>query len=150
MIILSAADKQFALRNFTHGPGTELVSRFVLSGLDPSGWHSDQGSMFPGIHQDSRSRKKISEYSDRLISTEFWGGTCCDSHLGWRYHICKISPGGVETHFKTLAREVQGQGLKFILSDGKGAWNHTRQYTFLELRTLKSYQAIHLIMPAWP
>ena len=34
-------------------------------------------------------------------STEFRGGSCCDSHFAWRYHIFKILPGGIETHSKT-------------------------------------------------
>ena len=56
-----------------------------------------------------------------------------------------LLPGGVESHSETPTREIQGQGLKFILSDDKGSRNHTRQYTFLELRTLKSYQATHFL-----
>ena len=35
--------------------------------------------------------------------TEFRCGSCCDSHLSWRHHICKMLPGGVETHSKTLS-----------------------------------------------
>ena len=37
----------------------------------------------------------------------------------------------VETHSKKLTREIQGQGLKFILSHNK--------------KILKSYQAIHFL-----
>ena len=33
-----------------------------------------------------------------------------------------------------------------ILSYRKGSWNHTRQYTFLSQRILKSYQAIYFLM----
>ena len=48
-------------------------------------------------------------------STEFRGGSCCDSHFAWRYNIFKILPGGVETHSKTPIRKIQSQGLKYIL-----------------------------------
>ena len=101
------------------------ISHFARS-LDPSGWHSDQGSIFPGNHEDSRSRRKISEHSDRRLAQNFKGGTCCDSHLGWRYRISKNSPGGVDTYSKILTREIEGQGLKFIRSDDKGSRNHIR------------------------
>ena len=36
-----------------------------------SGKHSDQGSMIPEIHQDIRSRKKISGHSDRVLAQNF-------------------------------------------------------------------------------
>ena len=48
-------------------------------------------------------------------SAEFRGGSCCASHFAWIYHICKILPGGVEAHSKAPIREIQSQGLKYIL-----------------------------------
>ena len=41
--------------------------------------------------------------------TEFRGGSSCASQFGWRYHICKILPGGVETRSKTPIRWIQRQ-----------------------------------------
>ena len=76
---------------------------------------------------------------------EFWCGSCCDSHLSWRHHICKQMQGGVETHSKTPTRETQIQGLKYIHCYDKGSWNDTRQYTFLWQRILKLYQAISFL-----
>ena len=64
------------------------ISHFAAL-LDHSGWHSDQGSIFPGTHQDSRSRNKNIRAFRPAPSTELRGGTCCDSHVGWRYNICK-------------------------------------------------------------
>ena len=34
-------------------------------------------------------------------STEFRGGSCCNSQMGWRPHICKILPGCITAHSKT-------------------------------------------------
>ena len=78
--------------------------------------------------------------------TEFRCGSCWRSHLGWRYHICKNLPGDAETHSKTPMRETQIQGFKYIHSYDKGFWNHTRQYTFVRQRILKSYQAIYILI----
>ena len=96
-----------------------------------SGKHSDQGSMIPEIHQDIRSRNKNIGAFGPGSCTEFRYGSCWHSHSGWRHRICKILPGGVETHSKTPIWETQIQGLKYIHSYDKGSWNHTTQYTFL-------------------
>jgi len=126
--------------------GQNSFQDFTLHSLDPSGLYSDQGSKLPGTHQDASfvEDKDIAAFRP-APSTDIQDGTCCDSHLGWRYHICKNSQGGVEAHSKTLTREIQSQGLKFILSDDKGSWHYTKRYTFLESRTLKSYQTIHVL-----
>ena len=34
-------------------------------------------------------------------STEFRGGSCCGSQIGWGPHICKVLPGCIITHSKT-------------------------------------------------
>ena len=34
-------------------------------------------------------------------STEFRGGSCRDSQIGWRPHICKALPGCIIAHSKT-------------------------------------------------
>ena len=36
-----------------------------------------------------------------IPSTEFRGGSCRDSEIGWRLHICKDSPGCIIAHAKT-------------------------------------------------
>ena len=41
-------------------------------------------------------------------STEFRGGSCRDSQIGWRPHICKVLPGCIRTHSKT---PMNGNGL---------------------------------------
>ena len=33
-------------------------------------------------------------------STEFRGGSCCGSQIGWGPHICKVLPGCIITHSK--------------------------------------------------
>ena len=35
-------------------------------------------------------------------STEFGGGSCRDSRIGWRPHICQVLPGCMISHSKTL------------------------------------------------
>ena len=69
------------------------------------GWHSDKGSMLPGIPREIRLTVKISGRSDHAGSctamhlvifdglvrlTEIWYGSCLHRHLGWRQHnqIC--------------------------------------------------------------
>ena len=34
-------------------------------------------------------------------STEFRGGSCRDSQIGWRPHICKVLPECIKAHSKT-------------------------------------------------
>ncbi len=34
-------------------------------------------------------------------STEFRGGSHCDSQIGWGRHICKVLPGCITKHSKT-------------------------------------------------
>ena len=34
-------------------------------------------------------------------STEFRGGSCCGSQIGWGPHICKVLPGCIIAHSKT-------------------------------------------------
>ena len=34
-------------------------------------------------------------------STEFRGGSHCDSQIGWGHHICKVLRGCIMTHSKT-------------------------------------------------
>ena len=58
----------------THGKqamGNPTLLLVFLKASILSGKHSDQGSMIPEIHQDIRSRKKISGHSDRVLAQNF-------------------------------------------------------------------------------
>ena len=145
--LLSATDKHFAFHNFAPGPRTDFISKlqdFALRSLDPLGWHSDQGSIFPGTHQDSRSRKNISEHSDQLLAQNF------------EAVLAVIAIWAVDTIFAKNQQEVQKHILRHsqeryrirdsslyfsmtkdheiipgnMLSKDRGSWNHTRRYTF--------------------
>ena len=47
-------------------------------------------------------------------STEFWRGSCCDSQIGWRGHICKFLPGCI-----TLNSQTPMKGHALVLDLGK-------------------------------
>jgi len=104
--------------------GQNSFQDFALHSLDPSGSHSDQGSIFPGIQQDSVEENDIGTFRP-APSTEFRGSTCCESFVAGDTIFAEKSPGGVETHSKTPTRGVQGQGLKYILSHDKGPYTKT-------------------------
>ncbi len=121
----------------------------TISDLDSPGWHSGQGSIIPGISKEIWSRQKISGHSDRIPAQNF------DAVLAviviWAHGpYLKILSGGAETHSKTPISQGQSQGQKDIHSYERGSWNHTRQYTFLSHRILKSYQAICFLITQDP
>ena len=60
--------------------------------------------MIPAVPQGFRSRKNLDAFGPGSY-TEFRSGSRRGSHFGWRYHICKILPGGVETHSKAPIRD---------------------------------------------
>ena len=67
-------------------------------------------------------------------STEFRGGSCCGSRIGWGPHICKVLPGCIITHSKTpinihvtvlhsgLGTGVGGVGMGMGWGLGMGDW----------------------------
>ena len=119
-------------------PHRDQISR---SGETP---HSDDSRNTPRYQVEEKSTGAFGPGS----CTEFRCGSCWRSRLGWRHHICKKLPGGVETHSKTPIREVQSQGLKYIHDYDRGStfyigpWSQTKQYTYLWQMILKTYQAI--------
>jgi len=108
--ILSATDKHFAFHKICTGARTDLVSR-----LRTSQPRSFRLTFRPRSYICRKSsRLQVEEKDIRAFrpapSTEFRGGTCCGSHLGWGAYLQNLSRG-VETHSKTLTREIQSQGL---------------------------------------
>ena len=119
-VVLPRTDKQFTLRNFAPGPRTAFISRFRTSQprsfrltFRPRLYITRISPRFQ-VHV-FRISPKISEHSDQPLAHNFEVVLAVPRHVGWRYHICKHSLGYVETHSKTLTREIQGQGLKFTL-----------------------------------
>ena len=49
-------------------------------------------------------------------STEFRGGSRCDSQIGWRPHICKVLPQCITAHSKTPTNlHITGLALEIML-----------------------------------
>ena len=76
---------------------------------------------FPISRNDLQNQDEVKDISTLrpAPSTEFRGGSCCDSQIGWGPHICKVLPRCITAHSKTptnlhitvLALEVM---LKYI------------------------------------
>ena len=71
--------------------GQTKFQDLALHSPDPSVWHSDQGSIFPGFQVEER----ISEHSDWILAQSFEAALAVRVYLTGD-NICKISPG-VET-----------------------------------------------------
>ena len=58
---------------------------------------------FSFSRNDIRNQVEIKIFFDLrpAPSTEFRGGSRCDSQIGWGPHICKVLPGCIITHSKT-------------------------------------------------
>ena len=58
---------------------------------------------FSFSRNDIRNQVEIKDLFDLrpAPSTEFRGGSHCDSQIGWGHHICKVLRGCIMTHSKT-------------------------------------------------
>ena len=75
-------------------------------------------------------------------STEFRGGSCRDSQIGWRPHICKVWPGCIKAHSKTPTHlhtlgwrlvwgwDVGGYGLGMGGGGGRSGWVARNVFSF--------------------
>jgi hypothetical protein len=69
---------------------------------------------------DLRNRVKVEDMCTLrpAPSTEFRGGSCCDSQIGWGPHTCKVLPGGIIAESKTPVNIH----VELWLGNGAGGW----------------------------
>ena len=73
---------------------------------------------FSTSRNDLGNQAEIKDISTLRLapSTEFRGGSCCGSQIGWGGHIFKILPRCIPAHSKTPTKShITGLALKIML-----------------------------------